>query len=338
MSAVAVKKREAEKAKRMLKHAGIYDGKRRPRVEGDFVLLPVLDVKRALELGFEIRDVELPMRPERQIYKNLESVLKEKLTEEELTFLRRYDVVGDIAIIQIPPELESKKDLIVEGLLKVHPFLKVIARRGFHRGTFRVREYEVIWGDERLTTIHRENGIKLKIDLSRVFFNPRMKGERYRLANLVRNGEKILIPFAGILPYALVIARYKNVDITAVELNKDAVKLGLENIEMNRKHLKGRIELIVGDAFEVLPELGTYDRVISPTPRGVDALKLVLNKADKFLHYYDFIHEPKIEEFKNYIINECNNYGKTCDVRIKRVSDFKPHVYKICADISIRKS
>lgn len=338
MSAVAVKKREAERAKKVLKNAGIYDGKRRPMVEGDFVLLPVLDIEGARELGFKVEDVELPMRPERQIYKNLEDVLKEKLTEEELHLLRRYDVVGDIAIIQIPPELEAKKDLVVEGLLKVHPFLKVVAKKGFHRGSFRVREYGVIWGDNRLTTVHKENGVKLKVDLGRVFFNPRMKGERYRLASIVEDGEKILIPFAGILPYALVIARYRDVDITAVELNKDAIKLGLENIEMNRGHLKGRIEVIEGDAFEVLPELGTYDRVISPTPKGVNALGLVLDKAERFLHYYDFVHGSRIDEFKNYIINECNNYGKTCEVRIRKVSDFKPHVYKVCADVSIHKS
>ncbi len=95
-----------------------------------------------------------------------------------------------------------------------------------------------------------------------------MKGERYRLAQLVKDGERVLIPFAGVLPYALVIARYRKVKITAIELNEEAYKLGLENIELNRKRLKGEIEFINGDVFDVLPELPTFDRVISPTPRG----------------------------------------------------------------------
>lgn len=335
MSAVRVKKPEAERAKRELKKLGLYDGRRRPLVEGDFVFLPVLNDPRLGKLGYEVISVELPMRPERQLYKNLESVLAERLTREELQHLRRYDVIGDIAVIQIPPELEHRVDEIVWGLRKVHPFIRVVAKKGFHEGAFRIRDYSIIWGEKRLTTVHRENGVEIKVDLSRAFFNPRMKGERYRLARLVKDGERILIPFAGVLPYALVIARYKNVKITAVELNEEAYELGMENIELNRKRLKGEIELINGDVFEILQELPTFDRVISPTPRGVDALALTLGKAEKWLHYYDFVHESRIAEFKNYIISECAIGGRECTVRVKKVSDFKPHVFKVCADVEI---
>ncbi len=221
------------------------------------------------------------------------------------------------------------------GLRKVHPFLKVIARKGFHEGAFRIREYSIIWGENRLETVHKENGVEIKVDLSKAFFNPRMKGERYRLAQLVRDDERILIPFAGVLPYALVIARHRKVKITAVELNREAYELGLENIERNRKCLKGKIEFIHGDAFKVLPELPSYDRVISPTPRGVDALALTLSKAEKWLHYYDFVHEAEMEDFKEGIIGECLRQGRGCNVRVKKVSDFKPRVFKVCADVRI---
>ena len=335
MPALRVPKREAEPVKRLLKKLNLYDGKRRPRREDDFVLLPVLDNPAVRELGYEVLPIELPLRPERQIYKNLESVLAERLSEKELKYLRRYDVIGDIAVIQIPRELEHRTDDIVWGLRKVHPFLKVVAKKGFHEGKFRIRDYSIIWGEKRLETLHRENGVEIKVDLSKAFFNPRMKGERYRLAQLVKDGEKILIPFAGVLPYALVIARYKRVKITAVELNREAYELGLENIELNRKRLRGEVEFIHGDAFEVLPELPSYDRVISPTPRGVDALALTLSKAEEWLHYYDFVREEEIGGFKEKIIEECSRQGKECDVRVKKVSEFKPYVFKVCADVRI---
>ena len=335
MPALKVPRREAEPVKRRLKSLGLYDGKRRPRREEGYVLLPVISDPRIEGLGYEVLPVELPLRPERQIYRNLESVLAERLSEEELKHLRRYDIIGDIAVIQIPPELEHRVEDIVWGLRKVHPFLRVIARKGFHEGAFRIRDYSIIWGERRLNTVHKENGVEIKVDLSKAFFNPRMKGERYRLAQLVRDGERILIPFAGVLPYALVIARYKRVKITAVELNREAYELGLENIELNRKKLKGEIEFIHGDVFEVLPELPTYDRVISPTPRGVDALALTLSKAEGWLHYYDFVHEADIEDFTGRIIGECALQGKACEVKIKKVSDFKPHVFKVCADVKV---
>ncbi len=338
MVTVRVRKKDAESAKRKLKKLGIYDGKRRPVRKGDFVLLPVKKDSRLERLSYEIVPVELPLRPERQLYKNLESILAEKLSEEELKHLRRYDIIGDIAVIQIPPELEHRTEEIVWGLRKVHPFLKVIAKKGFHEGTFRVREYSVIWGEESLETVHGENGIKVRVDLSKVFFNPRMKGERYRLAQLVKDGERVLIPFAGVLPYALVIARHRRVKITAVELNREAYELGLENIDLNRKNLKGEVEFIHGDVFKVLPELSSYDRVISPTPRGVDALALTLSKAERWLHYYDFVHEDEIELFRARIGDECRKLGKECSVKIKKVSDFKPRVFKVCADVRIAGS
>ncbi|MDI3474698.1 MAG: tRNA (guanine37-N1)-methyltransferase [Thermococcaceae archaeon] len=335
MPALKVPREKAETVKRKLKKLGLYDGKRRPGRDSNFILLPVLDDPRVHKMGYEVLPIELLLRPERQIYKNLESVLAERFTEEELQHLRRYDVIGDIAVIQIPPELEHRVKDIVWGLRKVHPFIKVVAKKGFHEGAFRIRDYSIIWGENRLTTVHKENGVEIKVDLSKVFFNPRMKGERYRLAQLVKDGERILIPFAGVLPYALVIARYRNVKITAVELNEEAYRLGLENIELNRKRLKGGIEFIQGDAFKVLPELPTFDRVISPTPRGVDALALTLDKAQKWLHYYDFVHERKIGEFGGRILEECKRQGKDCRVKIKKVSDFKPHVFKVCADVEI---
>jgi len=335
MPAMRVPKTEAEPVKRKLKKLGLYDGKRRPRGEGELVLLPITDDPAVRELGYEVLEVELPLRPERQIYKNLEGVLAERLSREELKYLRRYDVVGDIAVVQIPRELRHRVDDIVWGLRKVHPFLKVIAEKSFHVGSFRIREYSIIWGERRLETVHRENGVEIKVDLSKAFFNPRTKGERYRLAQLVKDGERILIPFAGVLPYALVIARYRKVKITAVELNKEAYELGLENIKLNRKRLKGEIEFIHGDAFEVLPELPSYDRVISPTPRGVDALALTLSKAERWLHYYDFVGEAEIEEFRGRITDECALQGKDCEVRVKKVGDFKPHVFKVCADVMV---
>ena len=162
-----------------------------------------------------------------------------------------------------------------------------------------------------------------------------MKGERYRLAQMVRNGEKIFLMFAGILPYALVIARYKNVDITAVELNEEAVKLGLENLKLNKDKLKGRIHLIKGDVFEVGPKLETFERVISPTPKWVDALRLALEKAEKWVHYYDFVHENEIRKFKEKICRECRELGKKCEIKVRKVSDYKPHVFKVCADIKL---
>ncbi|AMM53092.1 tRNA (guanine(37)-N1)/4-demethylwyosine(37)-methyltransferase Taw22 [Pyrococcus kukulkanii] len=334
MVAVRVEKRRAKEVLEILKEKDLLDGKRKPIRDGNYVFFPVTNGELAKSLGLEVVDISLPMRPERQIYKNLADLLPKDIVER----LGRLDVIGDIAVITIPEELMDKVEIVAQAIRKLCPQVKVIARRGFHEGKYRVRKLEVIWGEDRLETIHKENGVLIKIDLASVFFNPRMKGERYRIAQLVRDGEKILLPFAGVLPYALVIARMREVKITAVELNPRAVELAYENIELNKRWLKGKIEVIHGDVFKVLQELPEFDRVISPTPKGVDALSLTLSKAKKYLHYYDFIHEDEIEAFRNRIIEECRRQGKECSVKVKKITDYKPHVYKVCADVEIKQN
>ncbi len=48
------------------------------------------------------------------------------------------------------------------------------------------------------------------------------------------------------------------------------------------------------------------------------------------------MHEENIGEFGGErILEECRKQGKDCRVKIKKVSDFKPHVFKVCADVEI---
>ncbi len=60
-----------------------------------------------------------------------------------------------------------------------------------------------------------------------------------------------------------------------------------------------------------------------------------LSKAERWLHYYDFVHEADIEAFRRRIIEECERQEKDCEVKIKKVSDFKPRVFKVCADVRV---
>lgn len=60
-------------------------------------------------------------------------------------------------------------------------FIKVVVKKGFYEGVFRIRDYFIIWGGKWLIIVYKENGVEIKVDLSKVFFNLRMKGEWYRL-------------------------------------------------------------------------------------------------------------------------------------------------------------
>ena len=113
------------------------------------------------------------------------------------------------------------------------------------KGTTRVRDLEFLSGTDDSVTIHKEHGARLKLDVREVYFSPRLATERKRVMESVKDGEKILDMFCGIGPFPIVIAKNKNVDITAVDINRIAIKYLNENIKLNK--LKGNIKTYCGD-------------------------------------------------------------------------------------------
>ena len=75
---------------------------------------------------------------------------------------RALDTVGDIAIIEIPPELNAHASLIGEAILKTHKNMRtVLAKAGAVSGTYRLRELAVIAGEPKTTTVHKEHGCSI---------------------------------------------------------------------------------------------------------------------------------------------------------------------------------
>lgn len=148
-----------------------------------------------------------------------------------------YDIVGDIAIIIIPAELEAWQQTIATTLLENHPNVKVVAKRaGFYGGEFRVLPLQIIAGEHRTTTEVREAGLRLCMDLQEVYYSVRSGGERLRIARLVQPGERVLVAFSGIAPYPLVIAYHSQAgEIIGVEKNGAAHHYGLLNLRLNKK-------------------------------------------------------------------------------------------------------
>ena len=141
---------------------------------------------------------------------NLKEILGYLLSENELQLLvRGYDVVGDIAIIIIPQELEAKEQVIAAAILANNQKIKVVAKRAAHYGgEFRTLPIKIIGGEDRRETEVREFGLRLRLNVEKVYFSVRSGNERRRIAFLVQPGENVLVLFSGIAPYPLMISRY----------------------------------------------------------------------------------------------------------------------------------
>lgn len=264
-------------------------------------------------------------------------MLREKLSEEELKFLRRsFEIIGNVAIIEIPEELMEKKKLIVEAMIQRHKGVKTILRKvGEVDGIYRVARYEKIYGEDT-ETISKEHGCRFIVDPTKVYFSSRLSTERERIARLVKSGERVLVMFAGVGPFAIVIAKLsKPKEVVGVELNSIAVEYFRKNVKLNKVE---NVVVIDGDVAEIVPKLdGKFDRVLMPAPHSAESfVHLLKGKVKKggFVHYYTFESEnlegqliKKVEEIfmKNGMLVKA--------VFMRRCGSFAPYVNRYVVDL-----
>jgi len=217
MLAVKVPKREAERARRRLIELGVLAKGYAVKREGEFVLFPV----RAPVEGFELVEGEFE-RTERRPHSYREVV--EVPAEVRPLLPSSFDVIGDIAIIELPEELMPHGKAIGEAILRAHRHIKAVFAKGSRiEGEYRVRELVHLAGEKRTETPHRENGVRLKLDVARVYFSPRLATERMRVFEKTRPGEVVFDMFAGVGPYSILLAR-KAGPVFACDINPWAIR------------------------------------------------------------------------------------------------------------------
>lgn len=271
----------------------------------------------------------------------LKTYLRGKLGEEELQLLvRSYDVVGDIAIIIIPDELVHRQELIAESILANNRRIKVVAKRdGVYSGEFRTIPLTIIGGENRKETEHKEYGVRLRVNPEEVYFSVRSGTERYRISQLVKPAEDVLVLFSGIAPYPLVIGGNSRAGrIVGVEKNPLAHRFGVRNCSLNRKIRN--IRLIEGDAAQVVPGLGRkFERIVMPLPVGGERFLPAAVEAlspGGWLHYYDMQGEGKFSCSVKKVQDHCIAVGREIvSCTAVKCGHPSPWTYRICIDAHI---
>jgi tRNA (guanine37-N1)-methyltransferase len=268
---------------------------------------------------------------------SLKEDLREKMSEEELKMLRRsFEIIGDIAIVEIPEELVSKKEIIVQAILQRHRHLKTILRKvGEVNGIYRVAKYEIVYG-EKTETIAREHGCRFLVDPTRVYYSSKLATERARIAGLVKEGERVLVMFAGVGPYAIVIAKLaKPSEVIGIELNSAAVEYFRKNVKLNKAE---NVRIYEGDVNEIVPRLeGEFDRILMPAPYSAENfVHLLRGKVRKggFVHYYTF----ESENFEELLAKKVEGIFLKSGIIAKavfmrRCGSFAPYVNRYVVDL-----
>lgn len=275
----------------------------------------------------------------------LKEILKGKLSEEELKILpRSFDIIGSrekaIAIVEIPEGLKGKEKIIAEGIMKLNKNVKTVLKKVSERkGIERLREYEFLAGDENTEVIHKEFGYLLKLDPIKVYFSPREAEERQRIANKVKDSERVLVMFSGIAPFCIAIAKKKNVKVYGIEINEEAHRYGKINVGMNG--LSDKVVLINGDVRKICPNLKEkFDRIVMPLPLGsenfLDLAFKCIKKAG-IIHFYNWGSEENLyENGIKAIEEEARKLKKKVKIlEMRKVLPYAPKRWKVCIDFKV---
>ncbi len=299
------------------------------------ILRDALGAVALSETDFQSRE----LRP-----RSLKEALAGALPGASLELLpKSLDIIGQVAILEIPPQLKSARPLIGKAVLEIHRNVKtVLAKSGPVKGRLRLREYEVIAGDMDTETTHREHRCAYLLDPTKVFFSPRLSTERMRVAQKAMPGETVLDMFAGVGPFSILTARTQpRAKVFAVELNPVAARYLTRNVSLN--HVEGRVVPLHGDVREVVETgaLPKADRVIMNLPENASEFVGTACKAigkSGVIHYYTFKRGPDaLREAEEEVSSAVKREGRAAAVveTPHRVRETAPREWQIAVDLRV---
>jgi len=328
---IKVRSRDAERARRLLKQQGALDTNLRVK-HGNGVVFPL--AKPSVELG------DIPYRAvEEDFEERRHGDAFQRLLAKLGCRLSSFDVIGDIAILEIPEGFEDHGEEIGEALIEARKSIKVVLKKSSAvEGEERLRRFGHLAGERRTETVHREHGCLFKLDVSKVFFSPRLSYERQRIMEQVREGEKVLDMFAGVGPYSIVIARHRPARIAGYDINPHAIEYFKVNIRLNK--VAERVEAVLGDSTRLAERQG-FDRAIMNLPRKgrehfASALE-VIKKGGGMIHYYGSSSRENPFEEELHLLESCAlEAGRRIRVKGRRiVRSYSPSEVHIAVDLEV---
>ncbi len=323
---LVVPKEKAEKVRQKLIEEDLLIRKAKIERDEKYVYFPVKE-------KVEIRGCYLIEKDFEEIErKSYVDILKEKGIDIDSISI---DFIGDIAIIRLINDSYARE--VAEALMEANKHVKAVYLDRGVKEDYRVRDLQHIAGEEKKETLHVEYGVKIKLDVTKVYFSPRLAAERMRVAKQIEEGSIVVDMFAGVAPFSLIIAKYAMPKrIYAIDKNPYAIKYARENVRINE--MENIIEVIEGDAKEIVPKLPEANHIIMNLPhKSFEFLPLAIRKG-KILHYYEILERDSIEKRMEEIKALGRKEGYSIDIKnVRVVGSYSPAKQRVGMEIYVRK-
>jgi tRNA (guanine37-N1)-methyltransferase len=348
---IRVPKNEGQKTIAIASRLSLFDKSLEIKRDQTSLCIPIIrqpDAAESAKLKNEVPDYQLvtiTVSEKNVQVENLAQAIQDKLPSQLLKNLpQALDIIGDIAIVEIPTEFVPYQSFIGQAILRTHRNVKtVLAKAGAISGTYRVRKLIFIAGENKTRTIHKEFGCQYHVDVARAYFSPRLSHEHERIASLVQSGETVMDLFAGVGPFSVLIGkRISNVKVYAVDLNPDAVELLKINVRVNR--VENRVFPILADARQISKGKlkGVANRIIMNLPETaiefIDVSSQVIKSEGGLVHFYAFVRSPdSIEDLKNRFCKAVEASGRMVETFLyaKSIRETAPFESQVVLDAKI---
>ena len=333
---IAVPTRKGEEVRKTLLTKGILRKNFAIARDDEFVYIPILDTKEKKVLEFEV--IERDFRELQRRSKNYKDIV-DVPEDVRASLPSSFDVIGRVAIIKLPDELLIYKQEIGEAILKANKSIETVVIDAGVEGKERVRGLEIVAGKMNTQTIHKEYGIELEMDPSKVYFSPRLATEHWRIAQMVEKDEVVLDMFCGVGPFSILIAKHRNPSkIYALDVNEDAIRYLKKNIERNKI---SNVTALQGDSKVLVPKLERADRIIMNLPfSAFEFLPIAFSniKENGMIHYYEVLSDEKKDDRFEELVRTANVQG----IRIIKLGERAVHTYSpesnlYCFDLKVDK-
>jgi tRNA wybutosine-synthesizing protein 2 len=276
------------------------------------------------------------LKPIQEITDNLSNILPVDLS----TFIpKKWEKIGDILILKIPDQLNQFSTELAKTYAEVLDCRTVLEDVSGITGEYRQPNSQVLYGDLNTETVHVENGVKYKLDASKIMFSSGNIKERIHMAKISNKNEVVVDLFAGIGYFSLPIALYSRPRrVYACEKNPIAYDYLCQNIVLN--DITSIVNPLQGDNRQVAPK-GIADRVIMGylqdthifLPTAIQTLK----EEGGIIHYHDacpdnFLPDRPIKHLNRIVETE---HMTITDLQLRKIKSYAPGVSHVVVDVRI---
>ena len=244
-----------------------------------------------------------------------------------------FDILGNIAIAKFPDRTKviDKKSFAKDLINRNKSIKTVLEKTGKFKGRLRKQKTKYLFGERTKEALYHENGCVFRFNVDDAYFSPRLSNERLEIAKKIRNGDKVLVMFAGVAPYSIVIAKLSRAKVVySNEINKRANDYAKLNINLNK--LKERIVLVSGDikrvADKLFHEKEFFNVIVMPRPQLKDNFlreAFMVSVKNTIIYYYDFCKQDEISSVKNMIEREAKKNKKKIKIlNVKKAGEISP--------------